>query len=62
MVMTLWKSFGASVRGPGHITEGLPNQDAWMSFHHAWGMALWFPMELAQNHFPISEVMPCAWQ
>lgn len=37
MGMTLWKSFGASVRGPGHITEGLPNQDAWMSFHHAWG-------------------------
>jgi len=35
--MTLWKSFGASVRGPGHITEGLPNQDAWMSFHRAWG-------------------------
>lgn len=37
MGMTLWKSFGASVRGPGHITEGLPNQDMWMSFHHAWG-------------------------
>ncbi len=37
MGMTLWKSFGASVRGPGHIAEGLPNQDAWMSFHHAWG-------------------------
>ena len=37
MGMTLWKSFGASVRGPGHITEGLPNQDAWAAFHHAWG-------------------------
>ncbi len=37
MGMTLWKSFGASVRGPGHLAEGLPNQDAWMSFHHAWG-------------------------
>ncbi len=35
--MTLWKSFGASVRGPGHIAEGLPNQDSWMPFHHAWG-------------------------
>ncbi len=35
--MTLWKSFGASVLGPSHITEGLPNQDAWMSFHHTWG-------------------------
>ena len=35
--MTLWKSFGASVRGPGHIAECLPNQDAWKSFHHAWG-------------------------
>lgn len=35
--MTLWKSFGASVRGPGHIAEGLPNQDAWTAFHHVWG-------------------------
>lgn len=35
--MTLWKSFGASVRGPGHITTGTTNQDAWGSFHHAWG-------------------------
>ena len=35
--MMLWKSFGASVRGPGHITTGQPNQDAWASFHHAWG-------------------------
>ena len=35
--MTLWRSFGASVRGPSHIAEGLPNQDAWAAFHHAWG-------------------------
>lgn len=35
--MTLWKSFGASVRGPGHIIKGTPNQDAWSSFHHVWG-------------------------
>ena len=35
--MTLWKSFGASVRGPGHIATGTPNQDAWVSFHHTWG-------------------------
>ncbi len=35
--MTLWKSFGASVRGPGHIASGTPNQDAWSSFHHIWG-------------------------
>jgi len=35
--MTLWKSFGASVRGPGHVATGKPNQDAWVSFHHAWG-------------------------
>ena len=35
--MTLWKSFGASVRGPGHIATGTPNQDAWSSFHHIWG-------------------------
>lgn len=37
MDMTRWKSIGASVRGPGHIAEGLPNQDAWMSFHRTWG-------------------------
>jgi len=37
MGMTLWKSFGASVRGPHHIDEGLPNQDAWAKFHHVWG-------------------------
>lgn len=24
-----WRFFGASVRGPGHIRDGLPNQDAW---------------------------------
>lgn len=35
--MTLWKSFGASVRGPGHVATGKPNQDAWASFNHAWG-------------------------
>lgn len=35
--MTLWKSFGASVRGPSHIAKGLPNQDAWAVFHYAWG-------------------------
>jgi len=35
--MTRWKSFGASVRGPAHITEGLPNQDAWTAFHRVWG-------------------------
>ena len=35
--MTLWKSFGASVRGPGHVATGKPNQDAWASFHLAWG-------------------------
>lgn len=35
--MIVWKSFGASVRGPGHVATGKPNQDAWASFHHAWG-------------------------
>jgi len=35
--MTLWKSFGASVIGPGHIAAGKPNQDAWLAFHHVWG-------------------------
>jgi len=32
--VTLWKSFGASVRGPAHIASGTPNQDSWASFHH----------------------------
>ncbi len=35
--MTVWKSFGASVIGPGHITTSKPNQDAWTAFHHVWG-------------------------
>lgn len=34
---TTWRSFGASVIGPGHIATGKPNQDAWASFHHTWG-------------------------
>jgi len=34
---TTWKSFGASVIGPGHIATGKPNQDSWASFHHIWG-------------------------
>jgi serine/threonine protein phosphatase PrpC len=32
-----WKSFGASVIGPGHILTATPNQDAWTAFHHIWG-------------------------
>lgn len=35
--MMRWKSFGASVIGPGHIAAGKPNQDAWLSFHRVWG-------------------------
>ena len=35
--MILWKSFGASVVGPGHIATGKPNQDAWASFHDVCG-------------------------
>jgi len=35
--MTVWKSFGASVIGPGHIREGKANQDSWAAFHHTWG-------------------------
>lgn len=31
--MILWKSFGASVVGPGHIAAGKSNQDAWASCH-----------------------------
>ncbi len=35
--MKSWKSFGASVIGPGHIGTGKPNQDAWTTFHCTWG-------------------------
>jgi len=35
--MSFWKSYGASVRGPGHVASGEPNQDAWASFHRVWG-------------------------
>ncbi len=35
--MNIWRSFGASVIGPGHIAAGSPNQDAWVGFHHVWG-------------------------
>lgn len=35
--MIVWRSFGASVIGPGHVNAGMPNQDAWASFHHVWG-------------------------
>ena len=35
--MRVWRSFGASVIGPGHIAAGSPNQDAWVGFHHLWG-------------------------
>jgi hypothetical protein len=34
--MTSWKSFGASVIGPGHVATGKPNQDAWAAFHYVW--------------------------
>lgn len=37
MGINLWKSFGVSVCGPGHLATGKPNQDAWRSFHHIWG-------------------------
>ncbi len=35
--MTGWRSFGASVRGPGHVSSGLPNQDAWSRTLRSWG-------------------------
>lgn len=37
MIAGAWKSFGASVIGPGHVATGKPNQDAWAAFHHPWG-------------------------
>ena len=35
-----WYTFGASVRGPAHVQEGLPNQDAWAAWHGSAGSAL----------------------
>ncbi|MDQ0375989.1 PP2C family serine/threonine-protein phosphatase [Cellulomonas humilata] len=35
--MTGWRAFGASVRGPGHVASGLPNQDAWGWTRRSWG-------------------------
>ena len=35
--MIVWRSFGASVIGPGHFNVGKRNQDAWAAFHRAWG-------------------------
>jgi hypothetical protein len=35
--MIVWKSFGASVIGPGHVATGQPNQDAWAAIHRLWG-------------------------
>lgn len=35
--VTIWKSFGASVIGPGHAATGKPNQDAWEAFHYVRG-------------------------
>ncbi len=37
MVMGNWKTFGASVRGPGHIRNGLPNQDALKTYRNSLG-------------------------
>lgn len=35
--MMIWRSFGASEIGPGHLAASMPNQDAWTSFHRVWG-------------------------
>lgn len=38
--MKQWKSWGASVPGPAHLRNGLPNQDAWCAHHYEWGDVL----------------------
>lgn len=35
-----WKSFGASVRGPGHYRACIPNQDSFMMKYGSWGNAI----------------------
>ncbi|MBQ7178310.1 MAG: protein phosphatase 2C domain-containing protein [Victivallales bacterium] len=37
MVREVWKSFGASVRGPGHVRAAIPNQDAFCIKRYDWG-------------------------
>ena len=58
--MMLWKSFGASVIGPGHIAAGKPNQDAWLAFHHVWGDGIVVSDGLGSSRFPILAAMPPA--
>jgi Protein phosphatase 2C len=50
---TSWKSFGASVIGPGHLASGKPNQDAWTSFHRLWGDGIVVSDGLGSN--PLSD-------
>ena len=38
--MNRWSSWGASVTGPGHAMNGIPNQDAWSVEHYSWGDVL----------------------
>lgn len=33
----IWNSWGASVIGPLHIKNGIPNQDSWMARRYKWG-------------------------
>lgn len=37
MLDTHWQHWGASVRGPLHIRENLPNQDAFVTRQYSWG-------------------------
>jgi len=34
---SVWNSWGASVIGPLHIKNGIPNQDSWMARQYKWG-------------------------
>lgn len=37
MKKRLWRTWGASRIGPGHLRLGLPNQDAWLAQQFNWG-------------------------
>ncbi len=39
-MVTRWKSFGASVRGPGHYRACIPNQDSFIKKAGSWGNAI----------------------
>jgi serine/threonine protein phosphatase PrpC len=40
MTNSMWSSWGASIIGPMHIKNGIPNQDSWKARQYKWGNVL----------------------